>query len=142
MASSKGTTTEWARVPPRTARPQTSTQCHTPRCRPSCNRCHIHLHKYHKEIHSSRIYNIHRSPTNRHLPSHMHKCNSRSRAQQQQQAGFSFPPRNPPSVDSLYFNNIPNTSQDVSFGTIHVSQFQPVDKSSTNPRDHPAAGDQ
>ena len=58
-------------------------------------------------------------------------------------AGFSFsPPPNPPSVDSLYFTNILNTSQDVSFGAIHMPQFQPVDETSTNPRDHPAAGDQ
>ena len=58
MTSSKGTTTEWARVPPHTARPQTSTQCYTPRCRPHRSRYHRHLHKYHKDIHSSSIYNI------------------------------------------------------------------------------------
>ena len=59
---------------------QTSTQCHTPRCRPHHSRCHRHLHKYHKDIHSRSIYNIHSSTSNRHLHSHMHWCNSRSRA--------------------------------------------------------------
>ena len=63
-----------------TARPQTSTQCLTPRCRPRCSRCHRHLHKYHKDIHSSSIYNIHTSTSNRHLHSNMHQRISRSRA--------------------------------------------------------------
>ena len=31
------------------------------------------------------------------------------------------PTANPPSVDSQYFSNIPNMSQDVSFGTINES---------------------
>ena len=34
-------------------------------------------------------------------------------------AGSTFsPPTNPPSVDSMYFSNIPNTSQDVRFGAM------------------------
>ena len=52
------------------------------------------------------------------------------------------PPTNPPSVDSQYFNNIPNTSQDVSFGAINMPQFQAVENTSTTQPDQPASGDQ
>ena len=67
-------------TPPCAARTQTNTQCHTSRCKPRRIRCHRHLHKYYKDIHSSSIYNIHSSTSNRHLHSHMHPRNSRSRA--------------------------------------------------------------
>ena len=54
--------------------------------------------------------------------------------------GFTVsPPTNPPSVDSQYFSNIQNTSQDVSFGAINTPQFQPVKDTSTTQPDQPAA---
>ena len=57
--------------------------------------------------------------------------------------GFTLsPPTNPSSVDSQYFSNIPNTSQDVSFGAINKPQFQPVEDTSTTQPDQPASGDQ
>ena len=57
--------------------------------------------------------------------------------------GFTLsPPMNPPSVDSQYFSNIHNTSQDVSFRAINTPQFQPVDKASATQPDQPASGDQ
>ena len=58
-------------------------------------------------------------------------------------AGFTFsPPPNPPSVDSHYFTNIPNTSQDVSFGPSARLSSNQLTKHPPPPRDQPAAGDQ
>ena len=37
-----------------------------------------HLHKFHKDSHSSSIYIIHSSTSNRHLHSHMHRRNTSS----------------------------------------------------------------
>ena len=54
--------------------------------------------------------------------------------------GFTLsPPTNPASVDSQYFSNIPNTSQDVRFGAINTPQFQPVEETSTTQPDQPAS---
>ena len=57
--------------------------------------------------------------------------------------GFTLsPPMNPPPVDSQYFTNIPNMSQDVRFSAMNMPQFQAVEDTSTTQPDQPAAGDQ